>query len=110
MATNVAARDADAADGLVLLGYPLHPARQPGKRRDAHLPSIAVPMLFVQGTRDALAQWELMQPLLASLAPRATLHALPGRDHSMVRRGAAGAADEAEIAQVVVGWLGERGL
>ena len=110
MSTHIAAQEAKAADGLVLLAYPLHPAGQPDKLRDAHLRRIAIPMLFVSGTRDSLAQWELMEPLVTSLGENATLHALEGRDHSMTRRGAKAAEDEAAIAGVVSAWLGARRL
>jgi predicted alpha/beta-hydrolase family hydrolase len=96
--------------GLVFLGFPLHPAGRPGVERAAHLPAIAAPMLFVQGTRDALAQPALMARVLAEL-PRATLHAVDGADHGFHVPRRSGRDDEgvrAEIVAAVAGWL--RGL
>ena len=68
--------------GLVFLGFPLHPAGRPETTRAAHLIKVTVPMLFVQGTRDELATLSLLEPLVAQLAPRATLHLLADADHS----------------------------
>lgn len=92
--------------GLVFLSFPLHPAGRPGTERAAHLAGIDVPMLFVQGTRDALARWDLLEPLVRSL-PRATLHAIADADHSLAvpkRRRAPGLV-VAEIHATVVAWL-----
>jgi uncharacterized protein len=67
--------------GLVFLGYPLHPPGKPEQRRDAHLPAIKEPMLFVQGTRDAFGTAAEIQALLPRLQ-HATLHEINGGDHS----------------------------
>ena len=69
--------------GLVFLGFPLHPAKQPSDTRAAHLARIALPMLFVQGTRDALADMALLTPLIERLGANATLHAETDADHSL---------------------------
>jgi len=69
--------------GLVFFGYPLHPPGAPQKRRDAHLPSIKVPMLFLHGTRDPFGSPEEMEPLVASLKG-ATLRLCDSGDHSLV--------------------------
>ena len=69
--------------GLIFFGYPLHPPGAPQKRRDAHLPSIKVPMLFLHGTRDPFGSPEEMEPLVASLKG-ATLRLCDGGDHSLV--------------------------
>ena len=83
MATHVAAADAALqVAGLVLLGYPLHPPGQPEKRRDAHLPSVRRPMLFVQGSRDTFGTPGELEPLLARLSPAPVLHVVAGGDHS----------------------------
>jgi predicted alpha/beta-hydrolase family hydrolase len=85
MASHVAAHHRDAAGpvaGLAFLGYPLHPPGKPDQRRDAHLPSIREPMLFVQGSRDAFGRPEELQPLLASLPAPTELFAIQGGDHS----------------------------
>jgi predicted alpha/beta-hydrolase family hydrolase len=86
IATQVAAADAGAPIvGLVLLGYPLHPPGQPERRRDAHLPAVKRPMLLVQGSRDPFGTPQELEPLLASLHPRPTLHVVEGGDHSFKR-------------------------
>jgi predicted alpha/beta-hydrolase family hydrolase len=99
-----------AVRGLVFLAFPLHPAGRPGTTRGAHLPSITTPMLFVQGTRDALAEWSLLEPLVRSL-PAATLHAVAGADHALAVRARLRAPESvgAEIEQTVVSWLRARG-
>jgi uncharacterized protein len=68
--------------GLVFLGFPLHAAGRPSDERGEHLFEIAVPMLFLQGTRDALADVTLMQRLTQEFGPRATLKTFPDADHS----------------------------
>jgi predicted alpha/beta-hydrolase family hydrolase len=68
--------------GLVFLAFPLHPAGRPGMERAAHLHEVGIPMLFVQGTRDELADFRLLQPLVHGLGPDATLHVLQDADHS----------------------------
>jgi predicted alpha/beta-hydrolase family hydrolase len=72
---------ADPIGGLVLLGYPLHPPGRPEQRRDAHLPAIDQPVLFVQGSRDVFGTADEIRALLPSLR-RATLHEITGGDHS----------------------------
>jgi predicted alpha/beta-hydrolase family hydrolase len=68
--------------GLVFLGFPLHPAGKPSSDRAKHLADVKIPMLFLQGTRDALAERGLIEPVVKSLGSRATLHLLEGADHS----------------------------
>jgi hypothetical protein len=102
-----------ACEGLVLFGYPLHPPKQPERVRDAHLYDLRPPLLFVQGTRDAFARWELLQGVLARLGPRATLHQVEGGDHSFAvpRRGGRRPEEvEAAIFAAVRGWLEAHGL
>ncbi|MGH2739782.1 MAG: alpha/beta hydrolase family protein [Actinomycetota bacterium] len=79
--------DGMPAAGLVFLGYPLHPPGKPERMRDAHLADIRVPMLFIQGTRDPFARWDLLQATLKRLGELATLHAVDGGDHSLRLRG-----------------------
>ena len=67
--------------GLILLGFPLHPAGKPAIERAAHLADVRVPMLFLQGSRDALAELELITPVVRGLAMRATLFVVDGADH-----------------------------
>lgn len=68
--------------GLVFFGFPLHPPNAPGTKRADHLGKVPMPMLFLQGTRDALADLTLLRPLCAKLGPRATLHIIDSADHS----------------------------
>jgi predicted alpha/beta-hydrolase family hydrolase len=106
----VAAEDRDASDALVFLGYPLHPPRKPEQPRSAHLPRIAVPMLFVQGERDPFGTPAELAPLLASL-PRARLLAIAGGDHSLAvpKKLRAQAEVDAEIDDAVAAFVrGER--
>ena len=106
IASHLAAAGAPV-NALVFLGFPLHPAGRPGVERAAHLPSIAVPMLFVQGTRDALAEPALLAGVLERL-PRATLHTIEGADHSFRVPKRGGRTEQAvrdEIVKVVADWL-----
>jgi uncharacterized protein len=68
--------------GLVFFGFPLHPPKQPSIERGAHLFQVRIPMLFLQGTRDALAELALLEPLAAQLGKHATLTLLEHADHS----------------------------
>ena len=81
-AASMLAADGFPCDGLLLLAYPLHPAGQPEKLRDAHLPSIDVPTLCFNGTRDDLCRPDLMEPVLRRVKPTWTMHWLEGADHS----------------------------
>jgi hypothetical protein len=81
-AASMLAADGFACDGLLLLAYPLHPAGQPEKLRDAHLAEIPVPTLCLNGTRDTLCRRDLMEKVVARLADRWTMHWLEGADHS----------------------------
>jgi predicted alpha/beta-hydrolase family hydrolase len=82
IASHVAAQGVDALAGLVFLGYPLHPPGKPEQRRDAHLPDIREPMLFVQGERDAFGTAREIRELLPRLNGRTALHDVAGGDHS----------------------------
>jgi predicted alpha/beta-hydrolase family hydrolase len=75
------------AAGLVFVGYPLHPPGKPERIRDAHLGSIRVPMLFLQGSADPFARPDLLKRTLTRLGARATLHNVEGGDHSFRVRG-----------------------
>jgi len=67
--------------GIIFYGFPLHAAGKPSTDRARHLKNVKVPMLFLQGTRDALAQWDLIEAVASSL-PKATLIKIEGADHS----------------------------
>ena len=83
--SNIAAKAAGEGltmNGLVFLGYPLHPVKKPRARRDEHLPRVPFPMLFVQGSRDELGDGKEMRALVRRL-PKAALHVVEGGDHSL---------------------------
>jgi len=105
IATHVAAQDAGHLRGVVLLGYPLHPPGKPQQRRDAHLPSVSTPMLFVQGTRDAFGTTAEIAALLPSLR-QATLHEVAGGDHSFKTSGKKDTLEP--IMDTVAEWIRQR--
>lgn len=80
--------------GLVFFGFPLHPVGRPSALRAGHLASVGVPMLFLQGGRDALADPALLRPVCEDLRPLATLRVLEGADHSFHVRARSGVTDE----------------
>jgi predicted alpha/beta-hydrolase family hydrolase len=80
-AASMLAADGFVCDGLLLLAYPLHPAGKPDQLRDAHLPTIAVPVLCLNGTRDALCKRDLMEAVLERVGANWTMHWLEGADH-----------------------------
>jgi uncharacterized protein len=72
------------ADGLIFIGYPMHPPGKPDRRKTDHLSKIKARMLFLQGTRDPFARPEVVEEVIASLRPWARLHAVQGGNHSCV--------------------------
>lgn len=97
--------------GLAFLGFPLHPAGKPGIERADHLARVEVPMLFVSGARDALAQLDLLGPVIASLGELATLHLVADADHSLkvpARSGRTSADAETEALDAMANWMLER--
>lgn len=90
-----------AVDGLLLLGYPLHPAGKPEKLRSEHLPGIEAPLLFVQGDRDSLCRLDLLRTALEPLGDRARIHVVEGGDHSFKVLKRSG-RDQAEVYREVV--------
>ena len=108
IASQIAASDTLPIEGLIFFGYPLHPPGKPEQRRDAHLPKIALPMLFVSGTRDGFATEKEMTELVRGLGDRATLLAVEGGDHSLVvpKRGAEKQADvDARVWDAAAGFV-----
>lgn len=103
-----AAAPLDGVRGLVLIGFPLHPAGQPSIERAKHLEEVRVPMLFLQGTRDALADMESMKSVVATLGPRASLVELEGADHAFevpARSGRKNADVMAEMVDAIAAWI-----
>jgi predicted alpha/beta-hydrolase family hydrolase len=102
-----AAQPLDRVKGLAFLGFPLHPPGQPGTRRAEHLQRVDVPMLFLQGTRDAFARLDLITDVCAGLEPRASLHVVEGADHSFgvpKRSGRTSAQVLAELVDTTASW------
>jgi predicted alpha/beta-hydrolase family hydrolase len=105
-----AARPLPAVRGLVFLGFPLHPAGKPSAARAAHLADIRIPMLFLQGDRDALALPDLLRPVVAHL-PMAKLVLFEGADHSFrvpAKSGRTDAAVRDAVLDACAAWIGDR--
>jgi predicted alpha/beta-hydrolase family hydrolase len=99
--------------GLAFLGFPLHPPGQPGTSRAEHLSRLNVPMLFLQGTRDAFAQLDLISEVCTGLGARATLHLVDGGDHSfgVLQRSGRGKTEVLhELSSTLVEWARTRVL
>ena len=97
----------DGVRGLVFFGFPLHPPKRLGTKRAEHLGKITLPMLFLQGTRDALADLTLLRPICAKLGSRATLHVIEKADHSFHVLKSSGRADAEvlrELAETAASW------
>ncbi len=102
------AADANPFHGLILCGYPLHPAGQPEKLRSEHLSQISVPVLCCNGTRDELCRRDLMDPIVAGF-PRWTMHWIEAADHSFHVQKKSGRTEEeirAEFRDTVRAWMG----
>lgn len=96
--------------GLVFFSFPLHPAGKPGDERAKHLSNVAIPMLFLQGTNDALANLDLLEPAVKRLGERATLALFEHADHSFhvaARSGRKDAEVLAEILNTTATWITE---
>jgi predicted alpha/beta-hydrolase family hydrolase len=94
--------------GLAFLGFPLHPAGKPSRERGAHLFDVRIPMLFLQGTRDALAMLDDITALCEALGPGATLRLYADADHSFhvpARTGRRDADVRAEMMDALAAWI-----
>jgi hypothetical protein len=87
--------------GLAFLGFPLHPAGEPSEQRAEHLAKVSMPMLFLQGTRDALAERSLIEAVVARLGERATLSLVDGADHSFHVPASSGRSDAQVLDEVL---------
>jgi predicted alpha/beta-hydrolase family hydrolase len=106
-----AERGLDGVQGLIFFGFPLHPPNQPGTKRADHLREVKLSMLFLQGTRDKLAELGLLRPICAALGSRATLHVTDTADHSFHVLKSSGKTDAAvlqEISRVAYTWTKKR--
>lgn len=105
-----AERPLDGVGGLVFFGFPLHPPNRPGTARAKHLADVTVPMLFLQGTRDAFADLKLLRPICRKLSPQATLHVIQDADHSFHVPKSTGKTDSEvlrELVETVSSWAEE---
>jgi predicted alpha/beta-hydrolase family hydrolase len=94
--------------GLVFVGFPLHPAGKPSASRADHLAGVQVPMLFLQGTRDALADLPLVREVAAGLGDRTTLQVVDGADHAfhvLVRSGRSDADVREQLCDAIAAWM-----
>jgi len=95
--------------GLVFLGFPLHPAGKPSDTRARHLSDVELPMLFIQGTRDKLAEPQFLEPAVRRLGPLASLHSVPEADHSfdvLARSGRKVDEVMREVVDTMATWIG----
>ena len=102
----------DGVRGLAFFGFPLHPAGKPSDDRAKHLSGIKIPLLFLQGTRDGLAEMKLLEPVVKRLGRSATLHRVEGADHSFhvpARSGRTDAEALREILDAFADWIGAIG-
>jgi len=93
--------------GLVFFGFPLHPPNNPGNKRADHLANVPMPMLFLQGSRDTLADLKLLEPIVKKLGSRGKLHVIESADHGfhvLKRSGKTDASVLAELAQTAAAW------
>lgn len=96
--------------GLAFLGFPLHADKKPSTERAEHLAQVEIPMLFLQGTRDGLADLGLLKPVIDGLGPKATLHEVAGGDHSFAVLKKSGRTNEealAEVLDTLTAWIDE---
>ena len=107
IASQVAASQPEDIDGLVFLGYPLHPPGRPDKLRSEHLPKIKAPMLFAQGSRDAFGTKQEIEALIKKLKLPAELYSIEGGDHSFKAPKSVGPQDEiyTEAMNAIVNWI-----
>lgn len=98
--------------GLAFLGFPLHADKKPSTERAEHLARVEIPMLFLQGTRDGLADLGLLRPVVAALGAKATLHEIEGGDHSFAVLKKSGRTNEealAEVLDTLAAWIDKLG-
>ena len=108
MATHLAAQGLDGLEGVVALGYPLHPPGKPEHPRIAHLPAIRVPMLIVQGERDAFGTPDELKPVIEQMTARVMLHVVARGDHSLAVAKTAGVPQKdvyATVLDTIASWV-----
>ena len=109
MATHLGAARLAGLAGIVVFGYPLHPPGKPEQLRVAHLPSIAVPVLVLQGERDAFGTPSELKPALDSMTAPVQLHVVQGGDHSLAVSGRRREDVLDEVLDVAAAWMRQSG-
>ena len=106
IASHIASQGVNGVKGLIFFGYPLHPPGRPEQRRDAHLPEITEPMLFIQGSNDTFGNEAEISAMVRTLK-RAELHVINSGDHSFKVKGGAKAQQPAfdEVIAAAVSWM-----
>ena len=111
MTSNAAAKEPlSGVRGIVFFGFPLHAPNRPSDERAAHLFNVNIPMLFLQGTRDKVADLTLLKPICKKLKEKAELHIIEGADHSFHVLKSSAKNDDLvieELAQATIRWMGE---
>jgi predicted alpha/beta-hydrolase family hydrolase len=100
----------EGVQGIVFVGFPLHPASRPSTERAQHLSEVTVPMLFLAGTRDKLAGLDLLRPVCDGLGDGARLHEIEGADHSFAVLKRSGRTDDEvldELAATTRAWVAQ---
>ena len=105
IATHLAAQGLESLSGVVCLGYPLHPPGKPQQLRVAHLPSIAVPVLVIQGERDTFGTPDELRPHLEAMPAEVHLHVIPRGDHSLTVRSRSAAETYLELAEIAASFI-----
>jgi len=105
IATHLAAQGLESLSGVVCLGYPLHPPGKPQQLRVAHLPSIAVPVLVIQGERDTFGTPDELRPHLEAMKAEVHLHVIPRGDHSLTVRSRPAAETYIELAEIAASFI-----
>jgi len=105
LATHLAAQGLESLSGVVCLGYPLHPPGKPQQLRVAHLPSIAVPVLVIQGERDTFGTPDELRPHLEAMPAEVHLHVIPRGDHSLTVRSRPAAETYLELAEIAASFI-----
>jgi predicted alpha/beta-hydrolase family hydrolase len=105
IATHLAAQGLESLSGVVCFGYPLHPPGRPEQLRIQHLPSITVPVLVIQGERDAFGTPDELRPHLDAMKADVRLHVIPRGDHSLSVRGKTPADTQSDLAAVAAAFI-----
>ena len=105
IATHLAAQGLPVLSGVVCFGYPLHPPGKPDQLRVAHLPSIAAPLLIIQGERDAFGTPDELRPHLDAMKAGVRLHVIPRADHSLAVRGRSTSDTYTELAAIAAAFI-----